>query len=164
MSLIWITTNYNFFLISFALKYFPGNIFTNAYAVSLSEGAGYAFSAFIFAKFGLNRTFFAFSALSAVSGFLMVWGQSATATWIFPFLVLFAKFGQSSIYLCMYLANAEVFPSAIAATLLGFCSFFGHVAAIIAPIIVEASYDIAMWLFPIFATVACVISLFVRPI
>ena len=72
MSLVWFTVNYNFILIGFSLKYFPGNLYTNAYAMSLSELLAYLVSGMIYTKFGMRGTFISFSVLSAIAGFLMV--------------------------------------------------------------------------------------------
>ena len=93
MCLVWFTVSYNFILIGFSLKYFPGNLYTNAYAMSLSELLSYLLSGYIYSKFGMRKTFISFSILSSVAGFLMIAEHKNTQSWLFPILILFAKFG-----------------------------------------------------------------------
>ena len=72
MSLLWFVVDYNFFMIAFALKYFPGNIYINGYASSLSDVAAYIFSSFIYTKLGTKKSFVTFSVLTTVAGYLMI--------------------------------------------------------------------------------------------
>ena len=72
MSLLWFFIDYNFYMIAFALKYFPGNIYINGYASSLSDVAAYIFSSYIYTKLGTVRTFVTFSVLTTIASYLMI--------------------------------------------------------------------------------------------
>ena len=64
----------------------------------------------------------------------------------------------------MYIANADVFPTLFAASGLGITNFFGRIAAMLAPMIVEASFDGGMWLFAVLSVLCCFVSLFIDPL
>ena len=130
-------------------------IYTNAYAASLSEFAAYILSGLIYAKVGRTRSFVAFTVISATSCFIMVSiGGVSEKEWVFPLLILLMKFGQSALYNIMYIVNAELFPTLFAATGLGYCCFFGRLSCTLAPLIVEANFNAALWIFAISSTIS----------
>jgi putative MFS transporter len=151
MSVIWFVVDYNYFMLAFALKYFPGNLYTNGYASSFSDIVAYLCSSYIYSSLGPRKTFVGLSVMSAISGFLMI--MCAARPNIFPLLLLMAKFATSAIYNCMYIANADVFPTLFTASGLGITNFFGRIAAMLAPMIVEASFEGGLWLFAILSSI-----------
>jgi len=48
MSFGWLASSFNYYMIAFLLKYFPGNVFINSVASSLSETAANILAGFIF--------------------------------------------------------------------------------------------------------------------
>lgn len=48
MSFGWLVSSFNYYMIAFLLKYFPGNFFINSVASSLSETAANILAGFIF--------------------------------------------------------------------------------------------------------------------
>ena len=75
MTVIWITVSFNYYLIQFQLKYFPGDIYLNSTIFSVCGICAYLLSPFIYASFGIKRSFFAFFLCAAVGGLLIVtWG------------------------------------------------------------------------------------------
>ena len=69
MSLNWIGSSFDYYLISFYMKYVPGNIFINTAVSSFSELTAYIFSAFAMSRLGFKLSFMIGFALAAVGGF-----------------------------------------------------------------------------------------------
>ena len=76
-------------------------------------------------------------------------------------MVLGAKFGVSSAFNCVFLAN-ELFPSTYASTTMGVCNFFARLAAIVAPMAAEVAAPFPMSAFCVMAGGAMVASFFLR--
>ena len=55
MSMCWMSASFNYFMIQFLLKYFPGNIFVNGLMDSSSELIAYAVGGIIYHKFGVQK-------------------------------------------------------------------------------------------------------------
>jgi len=77
-------------------------------------------------------------------------------------MVLGTKFGISSSFNCVYLANG-LFPSIYSSTTFGMFNFFARLTAMFAPIAAELKPKfIPMTIFCIMAAAACVVSFFLR--
>jgi|LakMenE18May11ns_1017448.scaffolds.fasta_scaffold9018395_1 hypothetical protein len=63
--------------------------------------------------------------------------KSDLPSYIFPVLVLIAKFGTSAGFNISYVANAEVFPSLFQGSAMGICNFVARSFTIFAPVIAE---------------------------
>lgn len=78
MSLNWLVSSFNYYLIGFLLKYFPGSIYLNGAVSSLSEVAAGLCAGFIYSKLGVKKSFFIAFGIAAVGGFGILWYESAT--------------------------------------------------------------------------------------
>lgn len=78
MCLIWVTVSFNWYMVAFLLKYFPGNIYINGIFSTTSEILGFAFSGFMHNTLGVKRSFgFSFS-ISAIGGLAIVYYEMST--------------------------------------------------------------------------------------
>lgn len=57
MSFSWLASSFNYYMVVFLLKYFPGNVYVNSAVSSLSECAACVLAGFIYAKFGVKKAF-----------------------------------------------------------------------------------------------------------
>ena len=104
MTVFWTTSSLNYFIITFYLKYIPGNIYTNTSLACIAEIVAYIVIGFIMDKFGVKLSFIISYILAAVGGIFLVIFYNADGYLIGVF-VLFAKFGISVAYQCCYLAT-----------------------------------------------------------
>ena len=147
MSLCWLTCSFNYYMVGFLLKYFPGSIYVNGSISSLSELAAGLTAGLIYAKFGVKKSLVISFGIASLGGFGILWYKMSTdfysgeeptvESFLFPTLVLFAKFGISSAFTINYLCNLELFPVLFAATALGFCTFLARLFTIFSPEVAE---------------------------
>ena len=76
MCLAWLTCTFNYFLITFQLKYFQGSIGVNMAVSGGSEMAGYIISGWAIGKIGVKRTLLISFALSTIGGALILTSNS----------------------------------------------------------------------------------------
>ena len=116
MTLCWLTCAFDFYLVNFYVKYFPGNIYLNQLTKVVSELAGFICAGLLFERLGVQKSLaFAFL-VSLIGGISILIFSTATgfyknnsvtnAQWLFPALVIFTMFGVSAGYSIVYMSNA----------------------------------------------------------
>lgn len=161
MSLIWLTSSFDNYLVLFQLQYFPGNVYINTTASSISDILAFTTGGIVFAYIGLKLTL-NLSFLVAIGGgiaIVFLTGSYETG-WSFPVCVLVAKFGIASAYNICYLSNSLLFPASITATTLGICNTFARTATILAPMLAEFDEPTPMIIFTVLSVLAFGASLF----
>jgi len=158
-------------MVGFLLKYFPGSIYVNGSISALSEVTATLSAGYFYAKVGVKKAFVISFAISALGGCGILWYKISTdfysggddpsiESWLFPFLVLFAKFGISSAFCICFLCNLDLFPVLFAATALGFCNFPARLATIFSPEVAEIQSLLPMILFSSLSIMTMFTSLF----
>jgi OCT family organic cation transporter-like MFS transporter 4/5 len=158
------TVTFDYYLIGFELKYFKGDIFTNGIASSASDIIAYVSGGLIYKYLGLRVSLPFFFLISTIGGLLInfIGNDPSLEAWVFPLLVLIAKFGIAALFNIVYVANSVIFPTLFAATAMGICNFLARVATIFAPLVAETESNTAMELFTAFAGISFVLSFFVK--
>ena len=129
-------------MLSFNVKYFPGNIYSNVIASCLAEMMGFILAGLMFDKLGVQKSLqfsmcvaliggIAVLIFNTTSGFYV--NGFAKSDWIFPALILLCMFGVSSGFNVCYMSNAQLFPVLFSATSIGICNFTARLSAIFAP-------------------------------
>ena len=172
MSLNWLASSFNYYMVGFLLKYFPGTIYVNGTTSSLSELAACLSAGYLYTKLGVKKSFVIAFGIASVGGFGILWFEIATnfysgeeqttESFLFPFLVLFAKFGISLAFTVNYLCNLDLFPVLFAATALGFCNFLARLFTIFSPEVAEIQSLLPMILFSSFSIVTMFTSMLLR--
>ena len=104
MTCFWTTSSFNYYIMTFYLKYIPGNLYVNTSLASLSEVCAYIGSGIVIDKFGVKLGFIISFILAAAGGiFLVIFFQAEGA--LIAVFVLFAKFGISFAFNISYLAT-----------------------------------------------------------
>ena len=147
MSTCWLAASFNYYMVAFLLKYFPGNVYVNSSFSTISEVIAYFLIGIIFRKYGVKIAFIVSFGTAAVGGVGILLYEICThfysdnpttpPGWIFPSLVLLAKFGISAGFNVVYVANPYMFPLLFASTAMGFCNFLARASTIFAPIVAE---------------------------
>ena len=160
-------------MVGFLLKYFPGSIYVNGSISSLSEILATFFAGFIYAKFGVKKSYIFSFGMASLGGFGILWykistdfyaggDEPTTESFVFPALVLFSKGGISSAFTVNYLCNLDLFPVLFAATALGFCTFLARLFTIFSPEVAEIQSLLPMILFSSLSLVTMFTSMFLR--
>jgi len=166
MSLSWLASSFNYYMVAFLLKYFPGNVFINSVVSSLSEAFATALAGVIYNKFGVKKSFimtYGLSTLGAIGiivyeiavGFYSGNDEPVT-NWLFPTLVLFTKFGISAAFTINYLCMLDLFPVLFASSAFGFCNFLSRFLTIFAPQVAEVQSLLPMIIFASLSGIAMI--------
>ena len=161
MAICFTTFSFNYYMVSFLLKYFPGNMFVNSAVSSLSDVSGNILGGIMYASFGAKRALGVSYSISILGGFGILLIQASTdnkTSLLFPALVLIAKLGMTSVINILYVCNNEFFPVLFASTALGFCNFFARLATMLAPQVAEIQSQIPMVIFTGFCGLAAIAS------
>ena len=72
MNVAWSATSFGFYLISYYLKYIPGDIFTNVILSAMADCMSSFFSAYLTTKVGTQKTLIISFFISGVFSILLV--------------------------------------------------------------------------------------------
>jgi len=146
MSFGWLASAFNYYLIAFLLKYFPGNVFINSVVSSISELVACVVAGVIYNKFGAKKSFQITYGITLVGGVGIVIYEvtvdffsaklntdEVVDGWLFPTLVLLAKFGITAAFTIDFLCMLDFFPVLFSSSAWGFCNFFARLLTIFAP-------------------------------
>jgi len=171
MSMCWLTASFNYYLISFLLKYFPGNINYNSMLSVVSEILAMILSGLFFVKFGVRTSFIITFGISFIGGCaILIYetkisffsGESTSLpSWIFPTLVLMAKFGVTVAFGICYNSNSALFPVLFSATAMGVCNMLARFCSIFAPQVAEIQSMLPMIIFTGLSFLTMVLSSFI---
>ena len=99
---LWSVASFDYYLISFFMKYIPGSIFVNATVSTVAEIVANMSSGFFYNFFGPKKAFVICFTISATGGFLITLMPNASPL-LTAFFVLVAKFGISFAFTMVYL-------------------------------------------------------------
>ena len=156
---LWIASTFNYYLINFQLKYIDGDIYANTIVSSVSEVTAYVVSGALYNKIGPKISFIGSFSIGIIGSLFYILFSEGNKTLV-PLMVLGSKFGISSCFNCVYLANG-LFPPIYSSTTFGMFNFFARLTAMFAPMVAELQPKfVPMTIFCIMAGVACGISFF----
>lgn len=145
--IVWTAAMFNFYLVTFYLKYFPGNIFVNSLWFALSDFASFVIAGTLLKKSNNpNRTLLASFSLSAIGSILYLifyWELH-----LVPIFIIMSRMGNSMAFNTVYVTNNRFFPTKYLATTYGIVNFVSHLLAVAAPLLAEVSdpYPFTMFL------------------
>jgi hypothetical protein len=136
--IVWSSAMFNFYLITFYLKYFPGSIFKNSIWFALSDFASFVISGTILKKSGdPNKTLlysFALSIIGSLAYLTFYWYVS-----LVPMFIILSRMGNSMAFNTVYVSNNRFFPTKYLASTYGLVNFVSHLIAVGAPLLAEVS-------------------------
>lgn len=159
MVILWSVSSLDYYLITFFMKYIPGNLFVNTSVSTTSELIAYIFSGFVYNSVGGKKAFVISFAISALGGFLIAFAP-ATGLLIASF-VLLAKFGISFAFNLVYLITPTLFPVEITATAFGICNVVARFSTILSPILAELPLPTPMVCYGLTSIAAMIASMFI---
>lgn len=160
MTLNWVGSSFDYYFISFFMKYVPGNIFINTAASSAAELTAYIISAFAMSFLGFKVSFLIGFSLASAGGFCIA--LCDPNGWVIAIFVLVAKAGIAFAFQISYLAMPLLFPTEIRSTCFGVVNIFARFSSILSPIIAEVPAPTPMLIYGFLAALCAVGSLFLR--
>ena len=161
MTIFWTASSFNYYIMTFYLKYIPGNIYVNTSLSCIAELVAQVTSGVIMNVFGVKLSFIISFFVAAAGGIFLVIFFSADGALIAVF-VLFAKYGISFAFNVAYLATPKMFPTDLTSTAFGICNVFARFATILSPLIAELPDPAPMSIFSIMCIASALLPLFLR--
>ncbi|CAI2364771.1 unnamed protein product [Moneuplotes crassus] len=131
---IFCVVSFNFYMISFYLKYVEGNIYINTLAGCISEIAGNFGSGFIQKWVGSKKALIVCFALSLVSATPLIFITNSTAIAV---CVFSGKFFIEGGFNIAYFVNPEIFHPLFVSFSFGLCNLVANIFTIFAPQVAE---------------------------
>ena len=160
MCVMWSASTFNYYLLTFFLKYIPGNIFTNTAISNASELSAYAASGYLMNMMGVKISFFTGFLIASIGGTLLIFCFEIASA--MPVFVLLAKFGVSFAFNVSYLGTPQLFPVVLTGTAFGICNIFSRFSTVLSAPVAEFTDPLPMIIFTSLTVIAGVLSLFLQ--
>lgn len=134
-SIIWSCSMFNYYLIAFYLKYFPGSIFKNSLWFAVADFLSYCISGNILKRTNTQKTLFISYVISGTGSIIYLfffWDIR-----LVPLFIILSRVGNSMAFNTVYVSNNRMFPTKYLASSFGIVNFISHLYAIAAPLTAE---------------------------
>jgi hypothetical protein len=142
--MVWVHGSFNFYMITFYLKYFPGNVYVNAMSFAAADLTAYTCSGlilkFLTIRVGLTLAY----SIALLSGFTYFFFYKSSIEWIIPLIVALCRVGTSMSYNIGYVSVAKLFPTEFVTSVFGIVNLVSHLVTTMAPIVSEVKQPIPM--------------------
>lgn len=153
---------FNFYLLTFYLKYFPGNIFSNSAYFACSDLIAFVLAGVVLNKCGMKTSIRVASTLALIGGFSYLF--LSTVEDLVPFIICFSRIGQSMIFNTTLICVNRLFPTLFIANAYGIVNFCAHCIACLSPFVAEVKDPYPFIFFNAFVLTAIFSSFFLTEI
>ena len=157
---MWSASTFNYYLMTFFLKYIPGNLYINTVIANASEVLAYAASGYLMNIMGIKISYLTGFTVATAGGLLLIFLFGVTS--VMPVFVLLAKFGVSFAFNISYLGTPQLFPVVLTGTAFGICNVFARFSAVMSAPVAEIPDPVPMVIFTFLSVVPGVLSLLLR--
>ena len=133
--ILWAMSSFNFFMLTFFMKYFPGNIFENSLCFAVSDIVAFTCSGLVIKYFKVTTGFKLAFIVSSIGGFLYIMFSSIAA--LIPVFVCLSRMGVTMAFNMGYISVPRLFPIKFQSTVYAVVNLFAHLIACFGPIIAE---------------------------
>ena len=126
---------FNFFLLSFYFKYFPGSIFTNSITFASADMISYFLSGLLMRCLNTNQMLILGQTISSTGAILYFFLYSNEV--VVPIVILLSRFGNSVSFNTVYITNNRLFPVYLMSSTFGLLNFISHLITVGAPMVAE---------------------------
>ena len=130
-------SSFNFYLITFYLKKFPGSIYVNSFCFGFADMIAFLSSGMILKYYTIAQGLSFSYSLSLIAGCLYLAFYSVQIPWVIPVLVCFSRIGGSMSFNIGYVSVARLFPTKFVSTVFGIVNFVSHSFTVGAPMVAE---------------------------
>lgn len=156
----WSCSMFNFYLITFYLKYFPGSIFKNSIYFAIADFTSFVVSGTILKKTNANKTLFisfVVAGIGALTYLFFYWNLA-----LVPLFILCSRIGNSMAFNTLYISNNRLFPTRFLASTFGLVNFVSHLIAVGAPMVAEVPDPYPFGIFLTNAGIGAISSFFLK--
>lgn len=107
MTIVWLATSFNYFLLAFLVTEFSFNEYTSGICLGVADMAAFGIAGFVYEKVGVKASIVGAFTLASVAGVLLLtYGLSYQDSIGFVILVFTARFGISFSFCIVFVAHA----------------------------------------------------------
>lgn len=147
-------------MLTYSLKYIPGNIFNNNLMSAITDIPIAMLGGYVYHRFGVKTALTGAFTLAVTGGVLILIFSEANPDFV-PYMLSLAKGGIKITFDICYLANSIIFPTIFAGTAFGLCNLGAKIATILAPMLAEVDPPVPMIVFSLMAALGGIVSLFI---
>ena len=160
MSYMWSACSFSYYMLNLMMKYLPGNIYENNYALGVSEMFGCVASGFVY-RFLKARWSFAFGYSISLVGGLLIFFLGHSSKSLMPFFVLLARFGTTLNFTNCYIAQIDIFPTLFVGASFGICNFIARSFTIGSAFAAEIPDPIPVLIYSVLTGIGLLASFFI---
>lgn len=153
-TLLWSCSAFNYYLLTFFLKYFPGNIFENSFFFALADLIGFLSVGIVLKRATVVQALYFAFFIDFVGGILYIMFHNNTS--LVPLLICLCRGGVTMTYNIGYISPKELFPTLYIASVYGQVNVYAHLIACLAPMVAETAYPLPF----LFYLLAVLVSVF----
>jgi Na+/melibiose symporter-like transporter len=134
----WGSVSFSFFMLSFFIKYMPGDVYLNS-IVSGFSAVSYLLAGPMKKRFDAKWILFISFTLALMSSLTLFFltQNGWTNPDHFSMIILLTRCGINLAFCMVFVIHTELFPTSFLATSYGICNFFCRTLTLLAPIVAE---------------------------
>jgi len=132
---LYMESTFNFYLLTFYLKYFPGSIFENAGVYALSDLAAYVIAGIVLKLVSIPNAFRISLSIAFTGG--MIYLFTSDNLTLVPIFICLCRVGCSMQYNVSVISINRTFPTKYISTAYGVVNMFAHIFACFSSLIAE---------------------------
>jgi len=152
----WFVCSFCFYLISFFVKYIPGDIYINTILISVADLASALYSGIMARRIGAKKTITISFCVTTIGAILLV--ASGSSEYLVMIFIMVTRFGINSCYTLCFIMSTEYFPAVVCSSVFGFCTTFSSFSTVLSPEIAELKAPVPMLIYISLCTCALVSS------
>lgn len=134
---IWIYSSFNYYLIGYYVKYFPGDIFTNFLMMTVAEVIAPIALRFVQGRFSTKYVVRYLLLAAAASAVLFMLNQYFGSVALVPIIILLVRVFVKGIYSLGYYANGKLFPTLVKTSIFSLTNGIGRPFSALSTMVTE---------------------------
>jgi len=160
--LIYSEAAFNYYLLTFYLKYFPGNIYENSTFFACSDLIAFVLCGVFLQYTSMKTSILAGAVIGGFGGAMYLFMSNDIS--LVPIMICGARIGQSIIFNTAIISVNRLFPTTLVATAYGLVNSFAHTIATLSPFVAEIKNPYPFLVFEALIGIAIFCSFFITEI
>jgi len=135
---LYCAASFNYYLITFYLKYLPGNIFQNIMVASIAECTASLAIGQVVRTLGPKNAFKVTYCLFTIAAICLGLAIRLDLIKLIPIVLMISKFTSTGALAAVYMNSFVYFPNQFIGTVFGICGSTGKFVTIFAPMVAES--------------------------
>ena len=160
--ILYMEATFNYYLLTFYLKYFPGNIFENAGIYALSDFAAFIIAGVVLKFLSISNSFRVCLTLAFTGGMLYLCTSNKAN--LVPLFICLCRVGQTMTYNVAVISVNRLFPTKFISTAYGVVNGFAHIFACLSSLIAEIPNPYPFMIFEALIVVAAFATMRIKEV